>query len=182
MRDSSGWPTILVYHHVAEAGGPALDKLDVTTSPDVFEIDIKYCSKNFDMIDVSDLQDLRRIRRPLLVTFDDNYGSVVSDAAKILKSFSVPSIVFLNPGVLLGKTLPIDNLLSLAENRLGPDRLRSCLGLAADSSSALAHMIWRTLPNMSQPQLQAAKGALLDALGMLKRSAALLPMSNWFQR
>src|SRR3954447_5443518 len=111
--------TVVLYHHLTDHDGPLTMQLGVATRPETFEKHVKYLARNFDFVSGSDLVNSTLPPRPLLITFDDAYRSVLDIAGPILKSANAPSVFFINPSTLTGATLPIDNVLSLAVQELG---------------------------------------------------------------
>ncbi|TMJ54227.1 MAG: hypothetical protein E6G85_05770 [Alphaproteobacteria bacterium] len=120
---------IVLYHHIAEDGDPLTKQLGLATRPDAFEKHVRYFAQNFDFVSGSDLICGVLPPRPLLITFDDAYRSVLDVGAAILKNASAPSVFFINPATLTGATLPIDNVLSLAIEECGRKGVSAILNI-----------------------------------------------------
>jgi peptidoglycan/xylan/chitin deacetylase (PgdA/CDA1 family) len=157
--------TVVLYHHIAEQDEPLTSQLGLLIRPDAFEKHIKYFASNFDFVSGSDLVGGILPRRPLLVTFDDAYRSVLDVASTILKSANAPSLFFINPGTVVGATLPIDNVLSLAVEELGCDRATAVLNIGEGKISSVRRLIANVLPKWSQAQIADAKQRLCAAIG-----------------
>jgi peptidoglycan/xylan/chitin deacetylase (PgdA/CDA1 family) len=157
--------TVVLYHHITEDNDPLTSQLDLVTRPDTFEKHIKYFARNFDLVSGSDLVSGTLPRRPLLVTFDDAYRSVLDIAGPVLKSANAPSVFFMNPSTLMGATLPIDNVLSLAVEELGCESATTAMNIAGGASSA-ARLIAEVVPRMTQAQIVEAKKRLCIAMGI----------------
>ncbi len=90
---------VLQYHHVS-------DKTPSSTSvsPNLFEQHIRYLAENnFNVLTADEFADSLTFEKPLtddksvLITFDDGYDSVLTEAHKVLKTYNFPYIVFINP-------------------------------------------------------------------------------------
>lgn len=169
--------TAVLYHHIAEPGDPLTSQLGLITRPDTFESHIRYLARNFDFVSGSDLISGLLPRRPLLVTFDDAYRSVIEVAAGILKTVNAPSLFFINPATVLGATLPIDNILSLAVEELGCERAAAVLNVPERDVPSVGRLISKVLPKFTQTQIEDAKQRLCAAMGIsqteLRRTSKL---------
>lgn len=157
--------TIVVYHHIAEQEDPLTSKLGVVTRPDVFEKHIKHFARHFDMVSGSDLVSGTLPRKPLLITFDDAYRSVLDTASTILKTANAPSLFFVNPATLLGSSLPVDNILSLAAEVLGMQQVIALLNINEAGLTSVRRLIGNVVPKWTQAQLAHAKQQLCAAMG-----------------
>lgn len=113
-----GLRTVL-YHHVAERPTPLIDALGVTTPPAVFEAHLEYFARHYDVVDLGQVLSGRLPKRPLLITFDDGYRSVLDVAGPLLKRHDLPSVFFLSAAFLEPGSLPLDNLLCWLSHREG---------------------------------------------------------------
>jgi peptidoglycan/xylan/chitin deacetylase (PgdA/CDA1 family) len=144
---------------------PIVDLLGVRTTPDVFLSHIRYFARSFDLVSVADVVSGRLPRRPLLVTFDDAYRSVLDVAGPILREYQAPSVFFLNSGTVRGQRLPIDNLLSLAVSSFGFDSVRAKLRLRAAASSAV-DLLADHVASLDRDGADRLEHELLDILGV----------------
>src|SRR5262245_5985248 len=78
--------SIVLYHHIADDKHLLTKQLGVTTRPDTFERHIRYFAQNFDFVSGYELITGALPRKPILVTFDDAYRSVLDVAGPILKA------------------------------------------------------------------------------------------------
>jgi peptidoglycan/xylan/chitin deacetylase (PgdA/CDA1 family) len=161
------WREILIvlYHHIAAGEDSLTGQLGLATKPDIFERHVRYFAQNFDFVSGSDLITGVLPRRPILVTFDDAYRSVVEVAGPILKAVSAPSVFFINPATVIGDILPIDNVLSIAVAELGWERVLSMLHLDNAGITSAAQLIADIVAKMKQPQIRAMKHRLCSAMG-----------------
>lgn len=157
--------TIVVYHHIADHEDPLTSKLGVITRPDVFEKHIKYFARHFDIVSGSDLVSGALPRKPLLITFDDAYRSVLDTASTILKTANAPSLFFVNPATLLGRRLPVDNILSLAAEVLGKQQLTALLNINETGLTSVPGLIANVIAKWTQAQIAEAKQQLCTAMG-----------------
>lgn len=93
---------VLTYHRVdAPQARPWLDPVLISASPEVFEVQMKYISTNYQPISVYDvLESLERNGRTILpprailVTFDDAYQDFEQHAWPVLKRYHIPVTLF----------------------------------------------------------------------------------------
>lgn len=93
---------VLTYHRVdAPQARPWLDPVLISASPEVFEVQMKYLSANYQPISVFDViealeRDDRKILPPraVLVTFDDAYQDFEQHAWPVLKRYRIPVTLF----------------------------------------------------------------------------------------
>jgi peptidoglycan/xylan/chitin deacetylase (PgdA/CDA1 family) len=83
---------IVVYHHISDEIHPLTSEIDITIHPDLFAEHIRYFTQNYDLIGINDLLSDNLPRKPLLITFDDAYRSVLDVAAPILQDVNAPAI------------------------------------------------------------------------------------------
>src|SRR5918996_4419108 len=105
-----GLRTVL-YHHIADRPTPLVDRLTVTTPPAVFEAHLEHFVRHYDVVDLDHLLSGRLPKRPLLITFDDGYRSILDVAGPLLQRHDLPSVFFLSAAFLEPGSLPLDNLL-----------------------------------------------------------------------
>ncbi len=84
---------VLFYHRINKNG----DWFGIDTN--VFEQQIKYLSRNFNLISLKDFFKILNkeiiVKKPLLITFDDGYLDNYTDAYPVLKKYSAPAGLFL---------------------------------------------------------------------------------------
>lgn len=88
---------ILQYHHVAD-DTPAI----TSTRPNIFAEHLAYIAKNFNVLPLFDVVNALRQGKPvpantIVITFDDGYENIYSNAHPLLKSYGFPYTVFVNP-------------------------------------------------------------------------------------
>lgn len=162
-------PAIVIYHHVSDQPDPLVDQLGIATPPDVFLRHVRHFAKNFDLVSLSEVIEGRLPRRPLLITFDDAYRSVLDVAGPILRSAHAPSAFFINPGTLSPDALALDNLLSLAAGRLGASELLSRLEGAPRRPATFSDVLFGHVAGLGRRRTEQVK---LDLQSMLNATAA----------
>jgi peptidoglycan/xylan/chitin deacetylase (PgdA/CDA1 family) len=113
----------IVFHNISATQSPFTSGMNVTTTPSNFEAALRFLTKYYTPVGLEDVLtdvDGRGLPpRPMLVTFDDAYASVVEVAAPLCKKFGVPAIYFVNVAFLNNQRLAADNLLCYVANVQG---------------------------------------------------------------
>lgn len=89
------------YHTISHKPLPHLKHLYPVLTPKQFIQDLDFLLKHFTPIDINDLigdTKISKHKKPaLLLSFDDGFREVFTEALPILKSKSVPATIFINP-------------------------------------------------------------------------------------
>lgn len=113
----------VVYHDLSERPSPLVGGLGVSITPQTFEAHLDFITRYYSPVSLSDVVAARDTHdlppRPLLVTFDDAYASVLRLAGPLLARYNVPSAFFINAGLLGNATLALDNLLCYVASTVG---------------------------------------------------------------
>jgi peptidoglycan/xylan/chitin deacetylase (PgdA/CDA1 family) len=163
--------SIVVYHDISAEKNPLTSQLSVSTCPEVFRKHISYFVKNFDVMGVDELLSGRLPPRPLLVTFDDAYRSVLSTAGPILKEVKIPSVFSVIASAIQGDSLPIDNVLSLAVEEMGLPGVLGLSGLPATAASSVSELILQFVASMRPAEIAALKARMLSTIGTTEAEA-----------
>ena len=118
----------VLYHHVADHPSALVDRLAVTTAPDVFEAHARRLARDYQVVSLDDVLSGELPRRALLITFDDGYRSIGEVALPILRQLGLPSVFFVTGECLQRESLPLDNLLSYLCGTVGVERVGAALG------------------------------------------------------
>ena len=103
--------TSVVYHNIgAETGFEA--GLNVTIPWQTFAGQIAFLARNYDVVDLNTILSGRLPKRPLLITFDDCYASSFAAAREVLKPLGLPSVFFINPGLLGPDEISLESVLA----------------------------------------------------------------------
>ena len=117
----------VLYHHITANASSLVDRLAVSTPPDVFESHIRKMARDYEFVSLDDVLSGQLPRRALLITFDDGYRSVAEVALPILRRLGAPSVFFVTGACLERDSLPLDNLLSHLCASVGLDRVGTAL-------------------------------------------------------
>jgi hypothetical protein len=95
--------TIFCYHDVSNNPSEFSDKYDLNIPPNIFEYQINFINKNFNVISPDDLLANKIPEYAALITFDDGFKSYFTSAIPILKKYNLPSLIFLNMAPVKGE-------------------------------------------------------------------------------
>ncbi len=133
--------------------------------PKSFESALKYITKYYSPVSLGDVladSDGRNLPgRPILVTFDDCYASVLEMAAPLCQKFNVPAVFFINAAFLDNNRLAPDNLVCYVANTFGMDVINAAA---------------RTVREDGQPKIRSLGGvftSFFPAISLLKRQLFL---------
>jgi peptidoglycan/xylan/chitin deacetylase (PgdA/CDA1 family) len=105
FRNDASALRILAYHRVVPRPWDdfAFDEEIISATPEVFEAQMRFVQKNFDVVSFSDLDKCEREgrdwpKRALIVTFDDGYRDNYTEAWPILRDLNLPATIFLTTG------------------------------------------------------------------------------------
>ena len=107
--------TCVAYHHLEAAPADATRFLGISTPPDVFRSHLDYYQLHFNVVGLDAVLAGDLPERALLITIDDAYRSVAEIAAPLLKERELPAVLFTNPRVITGPSVPLDT--SVAKGR-----------------------------------------------------------------
>ena len=93
---------IFNYHEISQQPSEFTKQFNLNVTPDVFDFQIDFIKKNFNVISPKDLINDKIPLNAALITFDDGFSGVYSNAIPILEKHEVPAIIFLNMKVLKG--------------------------------------------------------------------------------
>ena len=120
----------VVFHDVA-AESPFTRGMHVTVTPDEFEAALKFLTRYYTPVRLQDVLDASNGRglppRPVLVTFDDGYASIMECAAPLCAQYGVPAVLFLNAAFLDNEELAPDNLVCFVANVLGMEAINTAV-------------------------------------------------------
>jgi peptidoglycan/xylan/chitin deacetylase (PgdA/CDA1 family) len=141
--DSSARPGLraVLYHHVTDHASSLVDRLAVSTPPDVFESHVRKLARDYEIVSLDEVLSEKLPRRALLITFDDGYRSVAELALPILRRLGVPSLFFVTGACLEHDSLPLDNLLSHLCATVGLDRLGAALDPDSRAAGSFSHVL-----------------------------------------
>lgn len=138
---------IVVYHDISDHPSDFEAPLGVSTPVQRFVAQVDRLARDYDVIDVGTLISGRLPRRPLLLTFDDHYRSVLEVARAVLAPRGLPAVLFTNPDLLGRDKLPLDAALGWVISRHGMVALAAALGVPGEPT--LAQLLFGPLAALS---------------------------------
>ncbi|MCR4322383.1 MAG: polysaccharide deacetylase family protein [Candidatus Brocadiaceae bacterium] len=109
--------TVFVYHDVSDNPSECSRTYNLNVPLEVFNYQINFIRKNFNVISPADLLESRIPSKAALITFDDGFQSYFKNALPILEKHNVPSIIFLNMGHIRGTVFWPGLIIYLCEKR-----------------------------------------------------------------
>jgi peptidoglycan/xylan/chitin deacetylase (PgdA/CDA1 family) len=104
--------TILNYHRVTDPNDPCCDtfKPNISATPEMFDRQLTYIKKNFDIVTTSDIAACiygngKLPVNPALITFDDGYRDNYTNAYPILKNHGLSALIFITTD-FVGRSKP----------------------------------------------------------------------------
>jgi peptidoglycan/xylan/chitin deacetylase (PgdA/CDA1 family) len=185
----------VLYHHIASKVSSLVDRLAVSTAPNLFEAHVRKLARDYEIVSLDSVLSGRLPRRALLLTFDDGYRSFVTSALPVLRRLGLPSVLFVTGACLDPYSVPLDNLLSYLCASVGLERLtaaldprvrnaRSCLQLL-DLVAAMPYGRFVQLGDeladrfeVDQAALRAESGIFLNPEDLAGLSAAGCEVAN----
>ena len=163
----------VVFHDIAVAESPFTRGMGASITPSDFEIALRFLTRHYNPVSLQDVltdADGRGLPpRPLLVTFDDGYASVMEWAAPLCNKFGVQAVFFLNAAFLDNHRLAPDSLVCFVANALGMETINAAAAVAKGADTpklkCMADVFSRFFPAISL----AERGVFLDALAHLGR-------------
>ena len=107
----------MLYHHLTDRPSDLVDRLGVSTPPELFDRHVDRLSRDYEVVDLDALLSGLLPRRALLITFDDGYRSVADIAGPLLSRRGLPSVFFVSGAFLRPGSLPLDNLVCWLSHR-----------------------------------------------------------------
>lgn len=151
-----------LHHHI---GAPTPFEAGIGVSSDraAFEAQIDWLTTHHDVIDLGTLLSGKLPRRPLLLTFDDTFRSTLEAIREVLAPRGLPSVWFINPGILGDDALALDSALSWAEAEAGLAAL--CAALDLGPRAHLSEVVLGDMAKLNASARQAVKARLIERFG-----------------
>ncbi len=154
---------VALYHHIGDGSHELLDGLNVSTPIERFEEHLDTLARDYDVVDLETVIDGTLPARPLLITFDDAYRSVMTEAAPRMTKRGLPGVSFVNAGPIERGDLPLDNLLCLLMHRHGLSAIEYAINESPGRCRSKQELTERVISHMpyekrvALPQQLAAK-------------------------
>ena len=102
LRKTWYWPprkglAVLMYHHIGVLDDPNDEQFPFTVTPEMFEAQLAFLKANgYTPLSPADLQQPdARIKKPVMLTFDDGYADNFTALFPLLQKHRVPALIFL---------------------------------------------------------------------------------------
>jgi peptidoglycan/xylan/chitin deacetylase (PgdA/CDA1 family) len=170
----------VVFHDISATESPFTKGMRVNITPNEFEAALKFLIRYYTPVRLQDVLGASEGRglppRPVLVTFDDGYRSMMEWAAPLCGKFGVPAILFLNAAFLDNEGLAPDNLVCYAANVLGMEPINSAMRTVGSAGipklTSLSEVFSRFFPSISLAQRRVFLDALAHLGGINERQLA----------
>jgi len=158
--------TAALFHNVEAVETPLTAGLGVTYTPAAFHRWLDTCEGRFRFVSLDELDgpmDGGGRQRRLLVTFDDAYVSVARHAAPLLADRGIPSVFFVNAGLLDNRSLSLDNLIAAIVNLVGMAPIER---VARVSFSSIEEVISSHVSQLTLADRDHFRAAIQEASGL----------------
>jgi peptidoglycan/xylan/chitin deacetylase (PgdA/CDA1 family) len=159
----------VIFHDISDTESSLTRGLGVTVTRSSFEAALTFLTRHYtpvslqQVLENSDGNGLPP--RPVLVTFDDAYASVVDVAAPLCRKFGVPAVFFVNAAFIDNHRIALDNLVCHVANSFGlgavNDVVRAIDGTRPFDLRSLTEVFNLFLPPISLQARQDFRDALL---------------------
>lgn len=167
--------TCALYHHIGKE--TAFEHgLNITTSPAAFAAQIDWMADRYSFITLDQLMTSDLPRRPMLLTFDDAFLSVVEAARTVLAPRGIPAVYFVNPGMLAQQAISLDSALAWAANTFGLERL--CMEIDVPVQGNLGALVVGEMSKYSAERRDEIKQCVLATFGPIDLSGRAPLMST----
>jgi peptidoglycan/xylan/chitin deacetylase (PgdA/CDA1 family) len=168
----------LLYHHIAEQDDEYINHLGIRVHPDNFTWQLDLFARDYDVIDLETALSGKLPKRPLLITFDDAYRTVLDVAAPMLKERGLPAVFFLSSEIVSGNGLMLDNLINLLANKIGISALETDITGAKPQHGNVPHLISEVIANLPYEERIGLSDKLCSKYGL--NPTALRQESNLY--
>ena len=169
----------VVFHNISASESPFTKGMGVSITPRDFEAALTFLTRYYTPVRLQDVLTDCEGRglppRPILVTFDDGYASIMEWAAPLCARFGVPAVLFLNAAFLDNVGLAPDNLACYVANVLGMEAINAAVRAVKGDTPALkslAEVFSCFFPSISLVDRRAFLDALACLAGLSERHLA----------
>jgi peptidoglycan/xylan/chitin deacetylase (PgdA/CDA1 family) len=162
----------VLYHDISDTMSTFTEGLGVTVNLKSFEDDIRFLSKHYTPVTLdvalNPPRNPKKNYRPVLLTFDDAYASVVTEAAPICQKYGIPAVFFVSSRFIDNQDVALDNLICYVANTRGYDAINKAASDAVKSPvklSNLSEVCGDFLPRVWHEQREVFRQGLADAAG-----------------
>ena len=157
-----GAPVCILHHHIGTE--TAFERgLNITTGRAAYEAQIDRLCRDYDVIGLETLLSGRLPPRPLLMTFDDGFRSVLDVAREILAPRGLPAVFFVNPGLLGPGAISLDSAIAWAANTAGLGAVCRAIGVPVRES--IGAVVGQEMAAFGARERSAIKEKILAVFG-----------------
>ena len=168
VRSTNRSLRVVLYHDIGEPSEYTCN-LGVSTPTAIFSEHMTLLGKHYDFVSVDDVISGNLPKRPLLVTFDDAFRSVLDEASPITEALGIRPLLFVATSPVFDGEIVLDNLLSMVESR-HPEVLRI---FAGDGIAPTANAILREqLPIRTAAERRVLRDEIAARVGSTPTDAA----------
>lgn len=158
--------TCVCYHEIAARPGAATAGLGITTAPEMFARHLDYFLARYNVVGLDQVLAGELPKRALLITFDDAYRSVLTNAAPQLAERGLPAVMFANSRPIREAFVPLENLLAVAAARLEIGELGKLVSEGRFEARSLSHLIGSYASRLGLDDMRAVSSCVLAKLGL----------------
>lgn len=158
----------VVFHDISAEETPFTRGMGASITPTDFENALRFLTRHYNPVRLQDVlneTDGRSLPpRPLLVTFDDGYASIMEWGAPLCSKFGVPAVFFLNAAFLDNHRLAPDSLVCFVANVLGMETINAAVAVVKGADSPKLNCMGEVFSRFFPAISLAERGVFLDAL------------------
>lgn len=165
--------TSVLHHHIGFEG-PFETGLNICTRSDSYIAQIDWLTQQYNVISLEQLLSKDIPKRALLLTFDDAFRSVLDVVRDVLAPRGLPSVFFINPGLLQPGAISLDSALAWAVQQRGLGSV--CRHLGIPERDTVGAVVVGDMSGKSAAERYQIRDMLLTDFGppVLKNRAPLL--------
>jgi len=164
----------LVFHDFRDEPSDFTDGLGVTMSPQEFRFCVDFLSRHYHFATLEEVltNDFAGAhgRPSVLITFDDAYRSVFTQALPVLQERGIPAVFFINSSLIGNPSLSTDNLMTYIANRFGISalvRFTQEQGFAVqDDTNTIGAFLQNAVAPLTREQVRELYQALVSHFGI----------------
>jgi peptidoglycan/xylan/chitin deacetylase (PgdA/CDA1 family) len=164
--------TVPLYHHVAAQPVPATAHIGVTTASEHLESHLDRFQRQFDIVDLETVLSGRLPRRPLLLTFDDCFRTMLTVVAPMLTRRGLPAVIFLNPDPIDRDRPMFDHVLSVLVEQAGEAPVTAALVAEGYPAGPITAFLNGSAIGMDATARASLIARLTDRLGLRRDDVA----------
>jgi len=154
--------TCVLHHHIGpetpfEAG------LNITSASDKYLEQVEWLTRHYTVISLDQMLSGDIPRKALLLTFDDAFHSVLDVVRSVLAPRNLPSVFFVNPGLLEPGAISLDSTLTWAAGTAGVGAVCDLLDLPARDS--IGTVVVRDMASRTAAERLVIRDRVLDHFG-----------------